>query len=111
MREPLLITLGEAISNAERLDREAYIYLPKKVDRWAWDTGVMVLNNDEGDWEEDEAGIPLPARENGLEADLGVDDLRGVRDNLLQQGALLDPELLLRAVRFYYERDAYLEEG
>lgn len=66
----------------------------------------LVVDDDEFELDED---VPEVARRRGFTAGLLVDDVQQVIENLRQQDPAARRDLLLRAIAYYYDRDAFID--
>jgi hypothetical protein len=66
----------------------------------------LVLDDDEFELNED---VPEVAQRRGFTAGLQVDDVQQVIENLRQQDPAAERALLLRAIAYYFEQDAFID--
>lgn len=68
----------------------------------------LCLVVDEDEFEDDE-DVPEVARQRGFTSDLLASDVQQVIENLRQQDPAASRDLLLRAITYYYDRDAFID--
>ena len=66
----------------------------------------MVVDDGEFDLDED---VPAVAHRRGLTHGLFVDDVQQVIENLRQQDPAAERDVLLRAIAYYFDRDAFID--
>jgi hypothetical protein len=101
-----LVTLHEALILADSLPTSSALFLPGD-EEWSLDTPCAILEVDPYDGSD----VPLFAREHGLAYALSADQVQDVVDNAREQVATPTPEQVLAALRFYYDRDAFIVLG
>jgi hypothetical protein len=104
--KPHFSTIGAVIKASHHLPWSHALYLPRG-EVWLLSTKCAVLDPDDCEDEEEE---PALARENGLSYALGIQDVRGVVENAKQQDPDIDLATLLKALRYYYDHDAFMEQ-
>lgn len=70
------------------------------------DEPCMVVDEDEFEPEED---VPAVAHRRGFTHGLLVDDVQQVIENLRQQDPAAERDVLLRAIAYYFDRDAFID--
>jgi hypothetical protein len=103
--------LADLLANPQAQDARAWLYLPANA-AWSLDSPAAVLESEEVPPEledEPDAGVPQFARDNGFAQILPITALQDVVSNAHQQRSGLSLSELLRALKFYYEHDAFIE--
>lgn len=101
----MLITLAEVLKNIDDLPWDYSFYIPVKDIDWAENMKCMVLDPEEA---EDPDGDPDAAKKNGVKFALTINCVQGVTDNLKAQGGSANLELKIKALKYYYDNDAYI---
>ena len=99
--------LGWILDNVGSVPWGHALYLSPN-EPWTLDTPALVLNPDDASDDEEE---PEEARAAGLRYALGIQDVKGVADNARQQRKEATTGDLLRALRYYYDHDAFIDFG
>jgi hypothetical protein len=99
-----MLTLAEALNAPDRLP-DKWLLFPS---RSALSTETPCLVADRDELPED-VDLPADATRAGLTAELDVRTVRDIVENLLQQTAVADTALRVRAFAYYVEHDAFIE--
>ncbi len=67
-----------------------------------------VVITTEDDWEDDDDEVPTPAAQAGMTDCIVGGDLVQIVANAIAQDPTVTPEVLRRAVRYYWDNDAFL---
>jgi hypothetical protein len=100
-----LATLGEVLSQADRLPLDADLFMPFD-EVWKPDTRCAVESMDRY---AGEAAVPQVAARNGLGRALQVAQVQDIVDNARQQLPGASVKQLVEAFLFYYDRDAFID--
>jgi hypothetical protein len=98
---PELTSLGEVLKRVAQCNPNHFLYLSREA-VWRLDTRAVVLSESPAD------GVPELARDNNLSYALQVAAVQDVVANAAAQLKGPPPEQLLRALRFYYDHDAFI---
>ncbi|MGI0120188.1 DUF7716 domain-containing protein [Zooshikella sp. RANM57] len=99
-----LTTLKEVLLNASQLPWDFALYIPIKERSWLSDMPVMILDPEDTD-------DPDEAKKNGLQYALTVSSVQDVVENAMAQDKSASVELLIQALIYYYENDAFIALG
>jgi hypothetical protein len=108
-----LVRLGEILVAIENADERAWLYLPRDTE-WSSDTGGALLQSEEVAAEEEDlpdAGVPKVALDAGLVQVLPLTTVQDVVANARAARPSVEVTELIAALKFYYERDAFIDFG
>ena len=97
-------TWDAVISGAEQLAVDAYVCFADLPTSGAEPVAITT----EDDWEDEDDEVPTPAAQAGMTHCIVGSDLVQIVGNAIAQDPTVAPELLRRAVRYYYENDAFV---
>lgn len=100
-----LITLAKVLSEAENLPWEYALYIPKSSPSWQQHMSVMVLDPEVTDDPDDD---PDEAKKHGLKYALTISSLQDVVENAQAQDASVNIDVLIKALKYYYDNDAFI---
>ena len=101
MTKDVLITLAEVLLGADDLPWEYALYIPALTPCWLKDMPVMVLDPEETD-------DPDEACKNGLKYALTISCLQDVVENARAQECSVNLDILIKALKYYYDKDAFI---
>ncbi|WP_305845492.1 DUF7716 domain-containing protein [Photobacterium leiognathi] len=101
----VLITLAKVLLNVDDLPWEYALYIPKVDIAWAKDMKCMILDPEETDDPDDDPDV---AKSNGLKYALTISDVQDVVENVKTQDPSCDIDILIRALKYYYDNDAFI---
>jgi len=96
------LTIRDLLRRLTDFDWSQHVYLPPG--ELSLESEVVVGEPDELDEDEN-----VPDAAAGLVEGLGIDDLRSIRENARQQGRAPTEEEMLRGLRYFIERDAFID--
>ena len=96
---------GSVLDDIDRVSREVPFIFFADCPSTEGDS-CLVVDDDEFESDED---VPQVARRRGFTAGLLANDVQQVMENLRQQDPAAGREVLLRAISYYYERDAFID--
>ena len=105
-----LRTLGDILLSVGEQPEGAWLFLPKSGD-WTLDSFAVVLQSQEvpPELEDDEdAGMPAFAKQNNLQCVLPVATVQDIVSSARRQKPAFTSADLFGALKFYYERDAFM---
>ncbi|MFT4929082.1 MAG: hypothetical protein ACI8WB_005212 [Phenylobacterium sp.] len=106
MNNNVLTTLSKVLLNIDNLPWEYALYIPSVNAGWSRDIKCMVLDPEETEDPDDD---PDEAKNNGMKYALGISDVQDVMENILAQKRTLDLNLQIKALKYYYDNDAFIE--
>ena len=98
-------TIENILQNIEHLQWHDALYFPKYDQSWKKDMPIMVLDPEDSEDPDDD---PLVVKENGFVYMLTVSSAQDVMRNLLSQHESADIEVKLKALKYYFDRNAYI---
>lgn len=101
----MLITLEKVLLNIDNLPWEYALYIPSTSSNWLADMPVMVLDPEETDDPDDD---PDEAKKNGLKYALTISSVQDVVENIRMQNEKADLDLLIKALKYYYDNDSFM---
>ena len=105
MTKDVLITLAAVLLGADDLPWEYALYIPALTPCWLKDMPVMVLDPEETDDPDDD---PDEACKNGLKYALTISCLQDVVENARAQDCSVNLDILIKALKYYYDNDAFI---
>ncbi|MBU6961415.1 hypothetical protein KRR23_27235 [Pseudomonas sp. CVAP len=102
------IKFADVLSDAENLDWEDALYLPKNKEEWALDCEAIIENPDNfEDYDTDDN--PIEISKINYRHVLLCDDLTSIIKNLQEQNISYDLDLTYKAFIFYIENDSFIK--
>jgi len=101
----VLITLTKVLLKIGNLPWEYALYIPAVDTVWSEDMKCMVLDPDETD---DPDHDPDIAKANGLKYALTISDVQDIVVNAKAQKENVKQELILKAIKYYYDNGAFI---
>lgn len=98
--------LGQIWREMDDLPWNAEVYFPSG--QLSVFTQCLVLREDLDELDPDE-DVPRAARDAGMSVSLAIADLRSIRNNLRLQQREPDDALLVEALEYYLDNDAFIE--
>ena len=105
MTTDVLIPLAKVLLGVDDLPWEYALYIPASSPGWLPDMSVMVLDPDETDDPDDD---PDEAKDNGLKYALTISSVQDIVNNARSQKANVDMNVLIKALKYYYDNDAFI---
>ncbi len=100
-----LITLAKVFLNIHDLPWEYALYIPSSDADWSSNMECMILDPEETDDPDDD---PDMAKNNGLKYALTISAVQDVVENIISQNKNADMEMLIKALKYYYDNDAFI---
>lgn len=101
----VLVTLAKVLMGIDDLPWDHALYIPVENPSWQHDMSVMILDPEESD---DPDGDPDQAKNNGLKYALTVSSVQDVVENVRAQDANASVDVLIAALKYYYDNDAFI---
>lgn len=101
----VLITLAKVLLKIEDLPWEYALYIPAVDAVWSENMKCMVLDPEETDDPDDDPDI---AKANGLKYALTISDVQDIVVNAKAQKEDVKQELILQAIKYYYDNGAFI---
>jgi hypothetical protein len=102
----VLQTLAKVLFGVGDLSWDYALYIPASNPSWLPDMPVMVLDPEESDDPDDD---PDEAKKNNLKYALTISSVQDVVDNARAQDANADLNILIKALKYYYDNDAFID--
>lgn len=107
MASESLLTLATLLMSVSDLSWNYALYIPVSNSSWLANMPVMVLNPEETDNPDDD---PDEATINGFKYGLMISNVQDVVNNARAQDAHASLEVLIQALKYYYDNDAFLPQ-
>jgi len=101
-------TLANMLLNIQQLPWEYALYIATHDVNWSGDTKCMVLDPEETDNPDDD---PVAAKANGLKYALTISDVQSIVENIHAQRERIEMDVLINALKYYYDNDAFITLG
>ncbi|MBW4966325.1 MULTISPECIES: hypothetical protein [unclassified Pseudoalteromonas] len=105
MSTDILITLDKVLLKIETLPWDYALYIPAVDTVWDERMMCMILDPEETEDPDDDPEI---AKRNGLKYALSISDVQDVSENLNAQIKDVEQEFLIAAVKYYYDKGAFI---
>ena len=103
MTDIKMITLKDVLTRPEAFNWSDSLYLPEK--EWTLDTECLIWDPD--DVEDDNDELPRPAAERQLYCAISLQIVQSIVTNAREQIPNCTDELLLEALAYYWDNDAF----
>ena len=105
MSVDVIITLANMLSNIQQLPWEYALYIATPEANWLGDTKCMVLDPEETDDPDDD---PVAAKANGFKYVLTISEVQDIVENIHAQRKNAEVDMLIKALKYYYDNDAFI---
>lgn len=105
MATDVLITLATVLLKVDELPWEYALYIPEEGAAWAEDMNCMVLDPEETEDPDDDPNV---AKENSLKYALTISDVQDIVENVNAQKKSIDQKTVIDAIRYYYDKGAFI---
>ncbi len=102
--ETKILALSDVLVNSNSFPWNFALYLPFD-EKWVTGTRCAVLDTSECGKDENDLHF---AKSNGLEYAIGMQQVQAIVDNAKSQKKDVEIDLLLEALLFYYDNDAFI---
>jgi hypothetical protein len=102
----VLTALGKVLSNIDSFSWDHALYISQTDGGWLENLPCMVLDPEETDDPDDD---PVEAKNNGLKYLLMISTVQDVVENAKAQQANIGTPQLIKALRYFYQNDAFLK--
>ncbi len=106
MSRGAVTTLAEVLADISGLSWDHALYIPIAAPGWSADVPVIVLDPESS---ENPGADPIEATDNGLRYALTVASITDALENLRAQDGTADLARQIKALRYYFENDAFID--